>query len=86
MAMVEKSMNRVRAFLRLKGVTKSLLAATAEVHPNSLRNVDSADWNPTAKTLQALDAAAIRLEKAMNQGKANHHGNNGKAGLPSSGA
>ena len=67
--MVEKSMNRVRDFLKEKGVSKLLLTQAAGIHPNSLRNVDDPDWNPTAKTLQALDDAAIRLSKAMHPEK-----------------
>lgn len=58
-------MIRIRDFLKRRGVTKSLLAGAAGVHPNTLRTVHDAEWNPTAKTLDALDAAVSRLEKAM---------------------
>src|SRR5215208_6582673 len=42
-------------------VSRSGLARAAGLHPNSLRKLGSADWNPTADTLS-------RLEKLIHRG------------------
>jgi 3,4-dihydroxy 2-butanone 4-phosphate synthase/GTP cyclohydrolase II len=46
---------RIRATVAEGGVSRSGLARAAGLHPNSLRSVDEADWNPTAETLRKLE-------------------------------
>ncbi len=47
--------DRVRSLVAEGGVTRSGLARAAGLHANSLRNLDDADWNPTAETLRKLE-------------------------------
>lgn len=54
--MVSGTIERIRAHLRLPGVTKKGLAERAGLHPNTLQGVESDGWNPTAATLIALEA------------------------------
>ena len=44
-------------------ISRAGLARAAGLHPNSLRKLGAADWNPTAETLK-------RLEKLLNRGTA----------------
>jgi lambda repressor-like predicted transcriptional regulator len=53
--MVNDAIERVRAHLKRDGVTKTGLALAAGLSPNALRDVDHPDWNPSAKTLMALE-------------------------------
>jgi len=46
---------RVRALVEQGGVSRSGLARAVGLHPNSLRSLDEADWNPTAETLRKLE-------------------------------
>ena len=46
---------RIRAAVADGGFSRSGLARAAGLHPNSLRSVDEADWNPTAETLRKLE-------------------------------
>lgn len=46
---------RVRAHVADGSVSKSGLARAAGLHANSLRDLDSPDWNPTADTLRKLE-------------------------------
>lgn len=50
----------------LDGFSKAAIARTANVHANSLANMESDDWSPRWKTLQSLCAAvdALRLQRA----------------------
>jgi hypothetical protein len=48
-------LQRLRSHLASPGVSKSGLAKAAGLHPNSLRDADREDWNPTLATLRALE-------------------------------
>src|SRR5215207_1938058 len=54
-------MERLSAVIATGEVSRSGLARAAGLHPNSLRKLGSADWNPTADTLG-------RLEKLLQRG------------------
>ncbi len=47
--------DRVRVLVEEGSITKSGLARAAGLHANSLRDLDSAGWNPTAETLRKLE-------------------------------
>lgn len=57
--MAQQSLDRIRARMEQAGLSKSGLAKAAGLHPNSLRAMDSAGWNPTADTLSRLEAWLI---------------------------
>ncbi|QIL01513.1 3,4-dihydroxy-2-butanone-4-phosphate synthase [Sphingomonas sinipercae] len=52
---------RINAIIETGEVSRSALARAAGLHPNSLRKLGAADWNPTADTLG-------RLEKLIERG------------------
>jgi 3,4-dihydroxy 2-butanone 4-phosphate synthase/GTP cyclohydrolase II len=54
---------RLNAVVATGEVSRAALARAAGLHPNSLRRLGQADWNPTADTL-------MRLEKLLQQGHA----------------
>lgn len=54
--MVHDTIAAVRAELAKPGVTKTGLAKRANLHPNTLRDADSEEWAPNARTLLALEA------------------------------
>ncbi len=54
-------MERLNAIIATGEVSRAGLARAAGLHPNSLRKLGSADWNPTADTL-------TRLEKLIQRG------------------
>jgi 3,4-dihydroxy 2-butanone 4-phosphate synthase/GTP cyclohydrolase II len=54
-------MERLEAIIATGEVSRAGLARAAGLHPNSLRKLGSADWNPTADTLN-------RLEKLIQRG------------------
>jgi 3,4-dihydroxy 2-butanone 4-phosphate synthase/GTP cyclohydrolase II len=54
---------RLTAIIETGEVSRSALARAAGLHPNSLRRLGAADWNPTADTLG-------RLEKLIQRGNA----------------
>ena len=56
-------MERLNAIIETGEVSRSGLARAAGLHPNSLRKLGQADWNPTADTLS-------RLEKLIQRGNA----------------
>ncbi len=56
-------MERLNAIIATGEVSRAGLARAAGLHPNSLRKLGSADWNPTADTL-------TRLEKLIQRGTA----------------
>lgn len=58
--------NEIRKAISQSAITKAELARRASVHPNSLATVESEDWNPRWKTLEALCAAVteIKAERA----------------------
>jgi 3,4-dihydroxy 2-butanone 4-phosphate synthase/GTP cyclohydrolase II len=47
--------SRVRVLVEEGSVTKSGLARAAGLHANTLRDLDSAEWNPTSETLRKLE-------------------------------
>jgi 3,4-dihydroxy 2-butanone 4-phosphate synthase/GTP cyclohydrolase II len=47
--------DRVRVLVEEGSVTKSGLARAAGLHANTLRDLDTADWNPTTETLRKLE-------------------------------
>lgn len=53
--MVENTIERIRAHLKVRGVTKKALAEKAGLHPNTLQGVDDPSWNPSAATLIAIE-------------------------------
>jgi 3,4-dihydroxy 2-butanone 4-phosphate synthase / GTP cyclohydrolase II len=46
---------KLRAHIADGGVSRSGLARAAGLHANTLRDMDAADWNPTADTLRKLE-------------------------------
>ena len=52
---------RLSAVIATGEISRAGLARAAGLHPNSLRKLGSAEWNPTADTL-------LRLEKLLQQG------------------
>jgi 3,4-dihydroxy 2-butanone 4-phosphate synthase / GTP cyclohydrolase II len=50
-ALIEK----LRAYVANGGVSRSGLARAAGLHANTLRDLDDAEWNPTAETLRKLE-------------------------------
>jgi 3,4-dihydroxy 2-butanone 4-phosphate synthase/GTP cyclohydrolase II len=52
---------QLEAIIATGEISRSGLARAAGLHPNSLRKLGSADWNPTADTL-------VRLEKLIQRG------------------
>lgn len=62
--MVSSTIDRIRAYLKLPGVTKKGLAEQAGLHPNTLHGVEHQSWNPTAATLLALEAQLPPLSGA----------------------
>ncbi|MFM6854562.1 MAG: 3,4-dihydroxy-2-butanone-4-phosphate synthase, partial [Sphingopyxis sp.] len=49
------TIERVRAQVADGTITKSGLARAAGLHANTLRDLDSPEWNPTAETLRKLE-------------------------------
>jgi 3,4-dihydroxy 2-butanone 4-phosphate synthase / GTP cyclohydrolase II len=47
--------DRVRVLVEEGSITKSGLARAAGLHANTLRDLDSAEWNPTSETLRKLE-------------------------------
>jgi 3,4-dihydroxy 2-butanone 4-phosphate synthase/GTP cyclohydrolase II len=47
--------DKVREHVSIGGVSRSGLARAAGLHANTLRDLESADWNPTADTLRKLE-------------------------------
>lgn len=54
-SMVEDTLERVRAALKMPGVTRRALAEKAGIHRNTLNGCDKETWNPQASTLIALE-------------------------------
>ena len=55
MTEVDRAVARIRAFVASrKGLSKSGLAKRAKLSLNALRDLDHADWNPKAETLDVL--------------------------------
>lgn len=60
--MVTDFIERVRAALKMQGVTARGVAQKAGLHRNTLCNIDRQDWNPTATVLKALEPHIIAIE------------------------
>lgn len=60
--MVDAALQRVRRILNLPGITPAGLAKRAKLHANSLYSAQSDDWNPSAKTLKALEPVLDEIE------------------------
>ncbi len=54
--MATQLLDRIRTHLSQTGQSRSALARAAGLHPNSLRRIDEAGWNPRADTLARLEA------------------------------
>jgi len=54
--------DRIRDLVTDGAISRSGLARAAGLHANSLRNLDDAQWNPTAETLRKLESYLIRRE------------------------
>jgi 3,4-dihydroxy 2-butanone 4-phosphate synthase/GTP cyclohydrolase II len=63
-AMSTTLIDQLTAIIDTGEVSRAALARAAGLHPNSLRKLGAADWNPTADTLK-------RLEKLIQQGTTN---------------
>lgn len=53
--MITSTIDRIRAHVKLPGVTKKGFAEQAGLHPNTLQGIDQPGWNPSAATLIALE-------------------------------
>ncbi len=53
--MSDDLINRVRNLVTQGGMSKSGLARAAGLHANTLRDLETGDWNPTAETLRKLE-------------------------------
>ncbi|WP_194744591.1 3,4-dihydroxy-2-butanone-4-phosphate synthase [Thermaurantiacus tibetensis] len=49
-------LDRIRAHVRATGMSRAAVARAAGLHPNSLRQLASPAWNPTAETIAKLEA------------------------------
>ena len=47
---------KLRHLVTEGGLSRSGLARAAGLHANTLRDLDAADWNPTAETLRKLES------------------------------
>ncbi len=56
--------SRVRGLVTQGGMSRSGLARAAGLHANSLRDLDSPDWNPTADTLRKLERVLFDSDDA----------------------
>lgn len=55
--------DEVRLAISDGGVSKAALAREAKLHENTLRNIESDDWNPRFRTLEVLCKAARKLTR-----------------------
>jgi 3,4-dihydroxy 2-butanone 4-phosphate synthase/GTP cyclohydrolase II len=55
MRMSTQLIDRIRSIVDDGSVSRSGLARAAGLHANSLRDLDSPSWNPTAETLRKLE-------------------------------
>lgn len=60
--MVNETIERLRAALQQPGITKRKLAADAGIHRNTLLGCEDDDWNPSAKTLRAIEPYLPELQ------------------------
>ena len=57
--------DRLRAVIATGEVSRSGLARAAGLHPNSLRKLGSAEWNPTADTLGKLEKLLLAGDNVL---------------------
>lgn len=60
---MRETVQKIRTALGDGGIQKQVLAAEAGVHRNSLSDVESDQWNPRLKTLEALSNAVDRIKE-----------------------
>jgi len=53
---IEAVLDRIRAFSRMPGMSKTRLGEMAGVHRNALRDMDHPTWSPTANTVRKLES------------------------------
>src|SRR4028119_149955 len=58
--MASTLIDRLTSIIQTGEVSRAGLARAAGLHPNSLRKLGSADWNPTADTLGRLEKLLAR--------------------------
>ncbi len=56
MSRTENTIYLLRRYVTKHGIAPTRLAEMAGLHPNTLRRMHHDSWNPTAKTLRALEA------------------------------
>lgn len=54
---IDSSIARIRAYLKTALVAKSKLASMAGLYEACIRDVESPQWNPTARTLRKIEMA-----------------------------
>ena len=54
--------DRIRSLVTEGGMSRSGLARAAGLHANTLRDLDSPDWNPTAETLRKLETVLFEAD------------------------
>jgi ribosome-binding protein aMBF1 (putative translation factor) len=60
---VTDTIARIRRFRDRQGWRRATLARHANLHPNTLRRMDCADWSPRYDTLRALEDLIERWEQ-----------------------
>jgi ribosome-binding protein aMBF1 (putative translation factor) len=58
--MIDVTLEKIRAFRRAAGWTKSRLAAEAGLNESVLRFLDRPHWNPTIDTVARLEAVVVK--------------------------
>jgi hypothetical protein len=53
---IASTIQRIRAFAKQPGWTKTRLARQAGLQDTVLRGLDSEEWNPTKRTIEALES------------------------------
>jgi 3,4-dihydroxy 2-butanone 4-phosphate synthase/GTP cyclohydrolase II len=54
--MIQSTIDRARALIAAKAITKTGLAKAIGLHANSLLGIEDPNWNPTASTLLKLES------------------------------
>lgn len=60
---VPTTIDRIRAYATATGLRPSTLAKLAGLHPNALRDMHGADWDPRSSTLSKVEAAIARHQE-----------------------
>lgn len=53
---IDRALKKIRKTFLLSGMTKRELATKAGLHPNTLLNMESDEWEPTVATLKKIEA------------------------------